>query len=58
MKVLIKKPFRDKETKALYEAGQVVDMTRGRFNKAINNLKKWGDGFVEEQATKEDETEG
>lgn len=39
--------FRNKETKEVYKAGQVVELTVKRANEAIENLKEWDGEFLE-----------
>lgn len=45
--------FRDKNTKEVYEAGQVIEMTVKRADEAIANLKKWDGEFLERIDNKE-----
>ncbi len=46
-KYKVLKKFRDIETKQIYEKDQVIEMTEKRAQKAIENLIKWGGGFLE-----------
>lgn len=54
-KYRVLKRFRDKETKEVYEAGQVIEMTVKRANEAIENLKKYGGEFLERINKKQEE---
>lgn len=54
-KYRVLKRFRDKETKEVYEAGQVIEMTIKRANEAIENLKKYGGEFLERINKKQEE---
>lgn len=47
--------FRNKETKEVYKAGQVVELTVKRANEAIENLKEWDGEFLERIDTKNHE---
>jgi uncharacterized protein with GYD domain len=54
-KYRVLKRFRDKETKEVYEAGRVIEMTVKRANEAIENLKKYGGEFLERVDNKKQE---
>lgn len=57
-KYLVKKKFRDKETKKVYQAGQEIDMTVKRAEEAVENLKKYGGTFLERIDNKKDNGDG
>lgn len=57
-KYLVKKKFRDKETKKVYQAGQEIDMTVKRAEEAVENLKKYGGVFLERIDNKKGNEDG
>lgn len=53
-KYIVLQKFKDKETKELYEAGNEIETTVKRADKAIKNLSKYDGEFLSRIDNKED----